>query len=100
MSEITLYINFRQALIFKHSLENMINSKEEKLNLLIAKDRKTSDETKEAYKLKKDIYEERDTLCIVNVGLDKFHEERRTDIRNYAENLPKLLKDAERNNKA
>ncbi|SDO87042.1 hypothetical protein [Clostridium gasigenes] len=100
-SEITLDINFRQALIFKHSLEKMIAGKEERLYLLIRKDNKSIDEAKESFKLSKDIYEEIETLNIVKQGLDRLgNERRRREVSNYAKNLPKLLEEAERNSKA
>lgn len=99
MNEITLDINFRQALILKHGLEQMIQVKEDKLDKLIFKDDKTKEESKEIYKLRNDVYEERDTLKIVNLGLDKFHCDRRQEVANYAANLPRLLEEAERNNR-
>ena len=99
MNEITLDINFRQALILKHGIEQMINIKEDRLDQLIFKDGKTQDDSKEIYKIRKDVYEERDALKIVNESLDKFHNERRMEVAKYAANLPELLEEAERNNR-
>lgn len=100
-SEITIGINFKQALIFKHSLENMINVKESRLNQLIGKDFKSEDEKREAYKIKKDIIEEVEALSVVNVGLDIFHDNgrREKEVREYAQKLPTLLEEVERHNR-
>lgn len=101
-SEINLGISLRQALIFKHSIENMIKVKEARLNQLIGKDFKSDYEKKEAYKIKKDILEEVEALSVVNGGLDVFHEEgrRRKEIREYAKDLPNLIEEAEKNNRS
>ncbi|MBB6625227.1 hypothetical protein [Clostridium gasigenes] len=99
-SEITLDINFRQALIFKHSLEKMIAGKEETINYLEQKDFKSEEEKVKVYKLNKDVHEEVITLNIVKQGLDRLGNERRREVSNYAKNLPKLLEEAERNSKA
>lgn len=100
-SEITLGINFRQALIIKHSIEKMIEGKQDRLNVLMRKNIKSSAETCEGIRLQKDICQEVEALSVVNGGLDIFHDEtrRRKEVQEYAQNLPTLLEEVERHNR-